>query len=278
MMNLNTLLDTLTDAPPWLLTSASTALKILAITAIAWLSARLLSRLTRDLIERSGADALAERVGAARMLYAVGYHGGFASLTSSLSAAAIWLVALHIIFEQLGLSALASAFLSLLDYAPSVLAAIAILFAGSLGASLLSRLVAGDGDEGSLAATSAYYLAMAVCVSVALKQLGLEMTLIHGLIKTLYASAALLAAATFAVSARFTMRAIIARRYIAQLVSSGDLIRTPELSGYVRALDELHLVVTDADDPSREHLLPYHTLLQTPLTIAAETSPQDAVA
>ncbi|MFY0539823.1 hypothetical protein [Nannocystis pusilla] len=197
------------------------------------------SRMTRWAIEKSGLDALAERAGAARLLYAIGVRKGVAHLVGGLVWAAGLLATGAAAADILGLEALSAGAAALIAFLPRLAAAGLVLCVGAGVAGVVRRAAIGFGqrrgdvDRPELLGNLAYYGVMTVAVIVAGDQAGLETSLIETLLIVLAAITAAAIALAFALGSRHSFHNLVAGHFLSRLARPGDTIRVGDVEGVV---------------------------------------------
>lgn len=224
------LLARLVDLAPRLLAALLVLMLGVALAAVG-------SRLAAYVVRRSGLEALAERAGVARVLYAVGIKRG----TAALLGRAVWwgglLVTAAAVAETVGLPGLADGIGTVIEFVPRVVAASVVGLAGLVGAEFLRGVVervAGrrdDLDSARFPATVVYYAVLAVTATLAADHLGLQTQLIEGLLQILVGGAVFATGLAFALGARDAFREVIARHYAQRLHRPGDQVRAGGVAG-----------------------------------------------
>ncbi len=257
---------------PWIdgaIALAPRALVILTLLVAGALLARVLDRLTARLIDRSGLEAWAERLGVSRLLYSVGIQMGLARLGGRLMRWLVWLLTLQLILAKAGLPSLSDGLHAALHYVPTLLSGALILAIGAWGADALRQLVRGDTQAAgaptrALLASLTYYVALAIVITLALEQIGMEVTLILLLMQATLLAAVLATGVTFALSARASFEQLTARYYARALLRVGDQVTLDDgTTGHLERFDMLHLVLRDANRD--ELLVPYRRAMSAPL-------------
>ena len=251
------LLDALTNMAP-------TAIAILVVVLIGLVVAFIARQVVRWSVEKLGLDALAEKVGVARLLYALGSQSGFSTVAGK---TAFWLVMLgtaHTVATLAGLPGLSEFFGAALGYLPKVFVSVGILVAGVVGADLLARLLRGvlsrreDIESPAFVARFVYYLIIVLSVTVAIDQLGLEIELVNSLILVVAGAFALGGALAVGLGARETVRNLIARFYVIRLYRIGDRVVVGENAGTIVAFSPTSVLVQHGAD---EISIPCHAFM-----------------
>ena len=192
-----------------------------------WLSF-MFGRVGRWIVQRTGLETLGERFGTSRLLYAIGLKMGLAHFVEKVFFFTGLLITLLTAAETAGLSVVAESLLRLVGYLPQVLVSFGIVLAGlhiaEFARGVVSRAERREISSPDVIGTVVYYVIVALAFTIAADQLGLEITLINGLIQILVAAAAASMALAFALGARTTLGQVVARFYAAQLYQTGDTI------------------------------------------------------
>lgn len=250
---------------------------VLGLVAIAlggYLIARLLTTLTPKLIDKIGLEALAERYGVSRALYAIGYHKGFGRFCGQLSKYIVLLITSQIILSLLQLPALSSMLEGLMAKLSELFSATLILFVTWTGADLCVKQIkkaskGGPSPAHDLAAQGARGLIIALGVLSALEQVGLNTDQLNAIIEVVIATIALSLSVGFALGARFSFRNLIAKYYAKALLRVGDRITLEgEVSGQFVRFEWLYVVLQDEHEV--EHLWPCASLMSQPFAFKAQ--------
>ncbi len=215
-------------------------------------------------MERFGLEALVERLGVARLLYAVGLRAGAARVASEVVFWLVIVLTLHNVAALSGLPGVTEALSKLVAYLPRVLAGAGVLIAGVIGADMLSKLVQriserrGDVDSPEVIGRFVYYAIVVLASTLAAEQLGFEISLLNTLIQIVVAAGCLAVALTFALSARETFRNLIARFYVVRFYRIGDRIRLAESAGTIVAFSPTGVLIQDGKE---EVVLPCHRFM-----------------
>jgi small-conductance mechanosensitive channel len=216
-----------------------TAALFVAVVVGGLVASAIARRMTRWAIEKSGLDALAERAGAARLLYAIGVRKGVAHLVGGLVWAAGLLATGAAAADILGLEALSAGAAALIAFLPRLAAAGLVLCVGAGVAGVVRRAAIGFGqrrgdvDRPELLGNLAYYGVMTVAVIVAGDQAGLETSLIETLLIVLAAITAAAIALAFALGSRHSFHNLVAGHFLSRLARPGDTIRVGDVEGVV---------------------------------------------
>lgn len=211
--------------------------------------ASLARKLTAWLVKRSGLEALGERFGVAKMLYAVGFKAGLSHALGSVAWVTLLLFTVAACAEVAGLDVVASGIGIMMSFLPRLLAAAAVLVGGvSLATALrgvLRRLgrARKDVDEPDVVATVAYYLVVTIAGVMAADQAGLETELVGTLVTVGVAVAAASAGFSFAMASRPALANLVASHYLRRCIKPGDQLIARSCQGVVASMTASHVVV-----------------------------------
>lgn len=210
-------------------------------------------KMTRWAIEKTGLDALAERAGAARLLYVIGVRKGVSHLVGGLVWAAGLLATGAAAADILGLNAISEGAATLIAFLPRLAAAGLVLGAGAGVAGLIRRAAIGFGqrrgdvEHPELLGNLAYYGVMTLAVIVAAGQAGLETSLIETLLVVLAAITSAAIALAFALGSRHSFHNLVAGHFLSRLARPGDTIRVGDIEGVVIRYFGVCVVLKTAD-------------------------------
>ena len=175
----------------------------LAVLAIGWIVARVVAALVRGALERFGFDAMLRRGAGGRLVPRITSRPSHA-----LGTLAFWVVflgALSIAVDVLGIAALEDLVAAVWAYMPNVLAALLIfVVAGAVAAAAaaFARRFMGDTPTGSIVATAVPILVMTIATFMILDQLMIAETIVTITYAALVGALALGAALAFGLGGR----------------------------------------------------------------------------
>lgn len=202
------------------------------------------------LVRRSGLESLAEKLGAAKLLYSVGAKDGLTPLVQKLVWYAGILITVSTLADLLGLGSVKEGIGSIMAFLPKLLAGGAVLAAGFWLAGFLRGLiqrVTQKGDEpgqGSPLAQVAYFAIVTISSTVALDQAGIEISLLSSILELVVAAAVFAIALAFALGGRDAFGNLVARHYYSTLVRPGDRLRLGDVEGTVARVTAVAVIVT----------------------------------
>ncbi|MCY1058929.1 MULTISPECIES: mechanosensitive ion channel domain-containing protein [Nannocystis] len=230
-----------------------TAALFVAVVIGGLIASAIARRMTRWAIEKTGLDALAERAGAARLLYAIGVRKGVSHFVAGLVYAAGLLATGAAAADILGLEALSAGAAALIAFLPRLAAAGLVLCVGAGVAGLVRRAAIGFGqrrgdvEHPELLGNLAYYGVMTVAVIVASGQAGLETSLVETLLIVVAAITAAAIALAFALGSRHSFHNLVAGHFLSRLARPGDTIRVGDVEGVVIRYFGVCVVLKTAD-------------------------------
>ena len=208
----------------------------LVILFVGWLVAWSLRALVRRVVARFSKRIVAETTSAAWQ-QALADQGAGRVFSSSVYWLVL-LVAVMVASEAIGLPVLTTYLAALAQYLPRVIAAVVVLFAGVIGGRLISdaamttafRLLP---HQGQRLARLVRGIIIGAAMLVAIKQLGVDVSLLTNIF--LIALAALLAGAAFAfgLGARSVIANILAMHYVNKSYDIGQQIRLGDDNGRI---------------------------------------------
>ena len=199
----------------------------------------ILRRVVRWAVDRSGLDGLAEKAGAARLLYSLGIRKGVSHLMGQL----VWYMGLLVTAaaaaDILNLTIVGDGVAVIVGFLPRLLAAVFILGGGAALAGLLRKLATGVGrsrgdvEQPEVLGNLAYYGVMTLAVVVAAGQAGIETDLIETLLVTLASITCAAIAMAFALGSRHSFHNLVAGQFMRRLARPGDSITLDGVEGTV---------------------------------------------
>lgn len=188
-------------------------------------------RLTRWLVRRSGLEALAERLGVAKLLYGLGLKHGLARVTGKVVQVVLILISVALAAETLGLPGFAEGIGVLLEFFPRLVTASLVILGGMFGADLLARLVRRLGQRREdlqspeLLSRIVHGGVMAMAFALAAEQLGLAVTLVNTILSIVVGGLVFGTALAFALGSRGVFENLVSTYYARRTFRAGDRIR-----------------------------------------------------
>lgn len=221
----------------WALELLPAVLGVLAIAVGGVLISALARRVTAWAVRRTGLDVAAERVGAPRLLYAVGISAPVPDVLGQVVWYAGLLATVSALSDTLGLTVVADGVGALIAWIPQLLVGAAIGLAGLYGAELVqglvSRVAAARGDTGTadLLGRGAYFLVLAIALTMAAEQVGLPTELVTSILLLAVAAVGFGVALAFALGARSAFHHLVARHYLQRMYRPGDRLAIGDTEG-----------------------------------------------
>ena len=236
-----------------LVDAAPTVLLAVVVAVVGVLVSWVANRVARWIARRMGLETLGERLGASKLLYAVGFKRGLAELVGQIVLVAGLLLTFTAVAELSGLRGVAEAAAGVMAFLPRLLAAGAVLLGGFWFATVMREVVRRMGrkredlESPELAGQIVYYAVAVVTVTLAADQAGIETDLVQNLVQI--AAVCLLASfgLAFALGGRDTFRRVVAKHYVQRMVRVGDDVEVGRVTGRVVAFTPLSVVLSQAD-------------------------------
>ncbi len=236
-----------------------------------WVCAGILGKAATRLIDRLGIEVLAERLGAARLLYKIGVRGGVAKLGGKLARFAVLVLTGYAALSQLQIGALTDAMSAALGFVPTLLTAAALAAGGLWLSEKLKGMILGEGEEPGGTRTFLAQLAsvatLTMAIMMALEQVGVQMELLHSLLLGVYGVVVCVGGVMFALGARQSMHQMIAGHYGRKLLKIGDHVQLGESTERyeITGFGTMHVIAER--DATHEALIPYTSLLDERLRV-----------
>jgi hypothetical protein len=198
----------------------------LAIVVIGYIVAKIVEGIVTRLLQRGGLDRLLERgTGGSYVMRVIRSPSG---LLGTLTFWAVFLGALSIAVDVLGIAALEDLVHAVWAYIPNVLAALLIFVVAGVLATALVELVdrtMGDTPTGGIVKTVAPVLVMAIAVFMILDQLQIAPTIVTITYAALVGALALGMALAFGLGGRDVAGRILESAYIKGQAAKDDVVR-----------------------------------------------------
>ncbi len=187
-------------------------------------------RLTRWGVRRSGLEALAERLGVAKLLYGLGLKHGLARVVGKVVQVGLILISIALVAETLGLPGFAEGVGVLLEFFPRLITASLVLLGGMFGADVLARLVRRLGQRREdlqspeFLSRLVYGGVLAMAFALAAEQLGLAVTLVNTILSIVVGGLVFGTALAFALGSRSVFENLVSAYYARRTFRTGDRI------------------------------------------------------
>jgi small-conductance mechanosensitive channel len=235
----------------------------LLIFLIGWLVAKSLSRLVKKLLNRSGIDALAERLNRIELVEKARIRIVPSVLIAKILYYLLMLVVALAATDVLGIQAISDLMVDIINYIPSLLTAFLLLFVGLLFADFIKGMVLsatrslGIPSAGLIANFVFYFILIAVSMS-ALGQAGIDTEFLRANLTIIIGGGVLAFALGYGLASKDMMANFIASFYSKDKVQLGDTIRIGEVEGVIVAIDNTSLTL--AGEGGRTIILPLRKL------------------
>ncbi len=241
-------------------------LMALTVVVLGTLTAFLARSLTRRAAARIGLDEMAERVGIARVLYALQIRGGLAAVVANFVAVVVVLLTLATSAEIVGLPGVAEGVGTVVEFLPRVVSAVVVAAFGFAAADVASRVAEGvarrreDIVSPKFLANAVYYTVLSVVLTTSVQHLGMETALINQLLTVLVAGVVFGISLAFAWASRDLLQDVLCRPYVLARLGKGSEVRVGDVRGSVVSVGVVTLGLEDAEGVV--HIIPYRRLLQ----------------
>ena len=192
-------------------------------------AARLLGRFAEALLSRLGLDRLADQTGLTEDVARVGLQVRPSHVVGRFTYLIVLIAALVQAVDVLGLAPLSGALRRVLEFAPRLLLALAILLAGAVGGETLARATTAAMERAgvlyhTLVGSLVRVLALFLTLLLALQQLTIEAIFLFQALLILLGGTALAAAIAFGWGARTLAENVAGARYVEQNFAEGDSV------------------------------------------------------
>lgn len=259
-----TTLDAALDA------ALETALALLPVAGrllLLLLAAALLARAARRFLpgfgERIALDRRADQLGFGRLMARLQIERGATSLLTQLVVWGLWAGAIGLALESLGFAALSAGLARVIAFLPRALLGLGIVLGGVVLADQVERLfgrVAAGGEWAGSAALGRllHYGIVVLGISLGAEQIGLEVSLLRGLIAIAIGGAALGIFGLLAIGLAPMMGRLMARYYLRRTLERGDTLQMAGCSGVLVQFGATGLVLKNDEGVQ---LIPYDVAL-----------------
>lgn len=226
----------------------------------------LAKRVAGWLVRKSGLELLAERAGAAKLLYRLGMQEGITPLVQRLVWYGCLLMTFASLAEILGLGSVQAGIGVVVAFLPRLLAGCLVLFGGLWIAGFLRSLLQGlakkegELDSPNTVGQVVYFAVLTISATLALGQAGIEVRLMESLLQLVCGAAVFAMALAFALGGKDVFGNLVARHYYSTLIAPGDRLKLNGLEGVVVRLTPVAVIVSTAE---AEHVIPCSLLLSS---------------
>ena len=230
--------------------------------------------LVRGILRRAGLDRVADRTGVGQFLHGLGYVNPASHLAGF---AVFWTVfALFLLSsaDAFGLPGVSSLIAGLISRLPAFALAALLILVGFAFARRARRLVEELADRSRLLSArplgaAAYYLVAALSIVIALGGLGIDFTIVIGVVLVILASVGFGLALSVGLGSRDVARNTIDGIYARRQVRTGDRIRVGDVQGEVTGAGDVSITLSDGQ---KTWLVPYEQLLRSVVEVVERAS------
>lgn len=239
------------------------------ILLVGWGIAVLLANLTNRGLDAIKFDRMTSRAGLKDATERAGIKLEPSDVLAQLVKWGVFLVAILVAADALGLPQVTAALNSVLGYIPNVIAAILIITFGTLLASFIGKVVRASGFDGAdIVGQGAYWAIVVFAALAALAQLNIAPTLIQTLVTAVVGAVALAAAIAFGLGARNQAADLAAASAVRAHLHEGDqvdvAVNGQHVSGRISSITPMLMAV---DAPQGRVLVPNHLVLEQVATV-----------
>ncbi|MGR8947185.1 MAG: mechanosensitive ion channel family protein [Gammaproteobacteria bacterium] len=173
-----------------------------------------------------------------------------------LANAIFWLTLVYffsVSLRVLGLSEIADSITQAASFLPQIFIALVILFSAYLIASISRESISRMPGETETFATLIFLLINAIAILAALRQLGIDLVLVRGILLIVVAAAFGGIAFAFGQGASNALQNIVASHYIARIYRAGQRVRIGQVEGEIFEITPIAVVI---DSPSGRTMIP----------------------
>jgi small-conductance mechanosensitive channel len=252
------------------------------ILLLGYLIARLLGRVAEALLARLGLDRLADQAGLTEDVARVGLQLRPSHVVGRFTLIVVLIAALVQAVDVLGLEPLSQTLRGVLQFAPRLLLALAILLGGAVGGEILARTTSAAMRRAgvlyhTLAGSLVRVLVLFLTLLLALQQLTIEAVFLFQVVLILLGGTALAVAIAFGWGARTLAENVAGGRYVEQNFGEGDsiTISSDGMAPVAGTIEELGLTSTTIrTSDGRRVVVPNGVFARA--VVQAELPPPDA--
>lgn len=240
----------------------------LAVLVFGLVLVRLLGRLLRGVLTRTGVDRLAERAGVHDVLAKAGFERSFASVVTAAVRLALTVAVILAALSLLGFEPLDQAINEAVLFLPNVLVALALVLAGAVLGSLARERVertAYQMDLPAPLAPAAQWAVIGLFAIIALAQLGVSTIILTVLAGVAAGGVVLTIALALGLGGRELARELSAGRYVAGSFQVGQEVTIRGHRGEIVAIEGASTVLGAADGVRVR--IPNHLFLESDVVV-----------
>jgi hypothetical protein len=237
----------------------------LVILIFGWFIAKIIATAISRLLKVIGLDSLADKAGTHELLQKAHIKKTVSEIMAQILYWVIILITASLAVEALGLTVIGESLSKLIDHVPNVFIAAILVIIGTLVANFVQDVVAtaaasANMGYGSILAKMAHHLVLFFVVIIALSQLGLETYLITDNVSIIIAGIMGIAVLAVGLGGRMAAGNLIGSFYAGQMLKVGDSITIGELSGTVKSVSGVSVVLETKEH--KEVIVPSHIILE----------------
>lgn len=232
------------------------------ILVVGYLIARLLDKVVRILVRKSGLESLLERLDLSKLLYRVGIHAGFAQVLGRVSRYLVIAVSLFVAVDVAGIVAFSNFRDQFFAFVPRGLTGLALLIMGLFLAEwarafTVATIETSDlVDSPELIGKGVQFVVIVLAFATAGEHLGLEIQLIRQSLLVVFGTAGFAFAIGLGFGGQRVIRNLLSRAYVEQALPVGSRVVIDEVElGVLKAFAAQSVVFEDEE--GRETWVPY---------------------
>lgn len=249
------------------------------ILLIGWMAAKAIAYLVRKLLRLVKIDDLAEKVHIDRMLAKAGIKKEASSIISRFI---YWIVLLLVIItasETLGWDILSNEVSKLVGWLPSLFTALVFFMVGMYLANFVKDIIRGATvslgiQGGSVLSAVVFYLLVIMITLSALKQAGVDTSLLSSNLLLIIAGVLLASALSYGLASRDILANLLASLYGKRTLKKGQVIAYDDLVGTIQDINSINIVLIN--EQGQRVVIPSNELINHRFTILKEApGPRD---
>jgi hypothetical protein len=255
----------------------------LLIVLLGYLIAATARLIIRFILHRLGFDSLMEQSGVAHSLRSVGVNTPLSRLAAQIVFLLLLLSFLVTAMRLMGLEAVAAVLQRLLDFLPTIVAALLVFLLGNIASQFVGDLVTTIGSGNGLSYAGrlgrlVQYLLMTFVVVLAIGALGVEAAILITALTIMIAAFGLALGLGFGLGSRNIIYQILSGFYVRQRFPTGRQVMLGDLQGEVSDIGSTSVVIKTATGGKVvPHSILFEAVVDTPEGTAAEPLPEQPI-
>ncbi len=237
---------------------------------LGWLLARLVGRLVERLLRSLKFDILAEKIKVTQVLQAANIRYAPSAIAGRIAYWVIVLLVFVSVSEALGWRRLSYELARVLDYWPNFVSALLFFIIGTYIASFIRDFIRGATlslgiSTGKVISSFIFYLLFIIITLTALKQGGIETSIITSNLFIIMGSVMLSLAISYGFASRHVLENILASFFTKRNFHKGQLIEVDGIQGVIVEIS--NIAVTLQTNEQEKVVIPSHQLLKSKVKV-----------